>query len=246
MITAVLFGVGYRRFNSIYHFTAETAAKKDTPKEVNVRFKASPLFTDFRKQMITNEVHAFHQYLVKIGFEPPNEFPPLEVIHGDRRIAMNVIFCPPNPLTGTISTTDGNIDKAEFIVKVYSSSIFARLFDTCGKDADEIDFNNGRAYIFSDYYTSSFTNALHISGSAYGNWSKALWEIREKYGQSFTDNAMFYTYKIAPPRRPNERDFAQVFSNQFRHGMSQVDNNFENRYGVQKVLQSHGLSANNW
>jgi hypothetical protein len=32
VITVVLFGVGYRRFNSIYHATHETASKKDEPK----------------------------------------------------------------------------------------------------------------------------------------------------------------------------------------------------------------------
>jgi hypothetical protein len=68
VITIVLFGVGYRRFNSMYHFTAEAVSKKDEPKSegpTSVKVEFGPYFLNMTQSL---EQNGFYWVFYRSGY----------------------------------------------------------------------------------------------------------------------------------------------------------------------------------
>jgi hypothetical protein len=118
------------------------------------------------------------------------------------------------------------------------------LFDTV--NPNNIDQDNRRlsGWVFSDYFTSSYSNKKPIfTQSITDKWVGSLWEIRQRCGKEFTDKVLFYTYKKINDRLNNkpEEGFNKYFSKYLFSGEFVVDNEMKNRQIIMGILKSHDL-----
>lgn len=178
-------------------------------------FKNSPLLTEQRKRRLTREINEFYAYLVNLGFDLPKEMPPLGVSQPGKPGSAAWVS-PGSYLDEVINLPADSIDKPHEVVYWYGHWVFSKLFP--GPEYTDV------ALLYTFYYKSSFSNEYPFTGATeFGKWNKTLWEIRAKYGQDFTDRAMFYTYKRwYPPKSP--QTFDELFFPRFRAGLEVVHN----------------------
>lgn len=207
---------------------------------VHLIFKASPLFTDARKKQISRTVDDFWRYLASIGFDPPKEFPPLEVEPGRRAFAMERQF-PGTIYSDTIRIGEKNLDNSEDIRAMYARYIFDKLFNTGATDRRG-GFQMASAEIFARYYLASASNKPPVAAN---KWDKALWDIRLKHGKEFTDRALFYTFKQweVPVDDPEKEDFDAFFGGRFWNGVHVEDNRMQHRASIASILETEGVGS---
>jgi len=93
--------------------------------------------------------------------------------------------------------------------------------------------------LFSCYYRSSFAARNVCDHEWIGrNWNNKLWRIREKKGRTFSDHAMFFTYKRwnEPIQASGQESFDAFFGFRFTRGLLVVDNAGHDLADIDQIL----------
>lgn len=165
---------------------------------IKMAFKQSPVLTERRQDHIQWELNNYFLYLKKAGFDLPIDIPPLGTA------PQNGLMIIGGPLQGPISTVSllipedaiKNDDNLRFAYSIY---IFNRMLvapvmympapNRVEKENDEV-----AAWILECYFSSSFVGRRVCDKETPGyQWQDALWEVREQFGQDYTDGLMSYT-----------------------------------------------------
>jgi hypothetical protein len=192
-----------------------------------------------RRLWITYQVNGFHQYLTSIGFDPPKDFPPLEIVPGKRGLSRERQY-PGTIYDEKIRVGERSIDKSDNVRRVFADYIFDRLFGIVVATDKRAEFEENAAAVFSAYYLSSYANQPPTGSN---KWECALWEIHEKHGQAFTDRALFFALKQwdQPFDNIEKEDFDHFFAIRLRNGVYVEDNFQQNAGNISSILKSHGL-----
>jgi hypothetical protein len=71
--------------------------------------------------------------------------------------------------------------------------------------------------IFSIYYVSSYHDIKRCNET--DKWCNALWDVRQQYGQEFSDKLLFYAFQQWEQASTSESDFDAYFMRRFFQGM---------------------------
>jgi hypothetical protein len=204
------------RFRTPISRPKSVARLDNQPAKIKLIFKDSPAFTPARKTSITREMDAFRSYLSDVGFDAPNELPPLDARPGGG-IGFN-LSNPGSIYDAQISIGEDILDDADKIRNVYAQWMFKYVvFRDAMLDMQgtyQLLVRNS-ADVFSCYYRGSLIGA-NVCPSP---WLDALWEIRTKKGREFGDKLLLYTYRRWhwPPRSENP-SFNELFSRMVSFG----------------------------
>ncbi len=202
-------------------------------------FKNSPAFTEQRKARISHHINGFYDYLVRVGFEVPKEMPPLGV--GKEWSFGKVLTAPKGTIYDAYLYIPAHlIDQREMVIQLYSYWIFAKFFPE--QEGREFGIQTQASWLYSDYYKASFLGKhdyAESSGSA--NWEDALWDIRSKYGQEFSDKLLLYSYKrwVAPTDPTGNLD--SFYWDRLMAGLNVVDNDGKIEPDIIRILETRGI-----
>jgi hypothetical protein len=217
--------------------------------EIRLVFKNSALLTPARKNRITRELNAFRNYLVGLGFEVPKETPPIGTYPGAGGSTMAFVSSGDPGLDWSIYIGEKAIDDLTTWRRAYADYVFDTIFKT-HSTRDRLSIRTWDAWIFTDYFASSYANQRPKDIKGMNGWVGALWEIRDSCGQDFTDRSLFYThksiiqdqekgFKIADEE--GDKVFNKYFSTCFLHGAWVLDNDFQNRTKIGQILRKYNL-----
>jgi hypothetical protein len=135
----------------------------------------------------------------------------------------------------------------------YADYAFPKMLDTLNLNRWDYGCRTIASHIFGIYFNWSFANKTWDTPPRVDSWEGALWEIRQRCGQGFTDSALFYMFKtlgdFPDPRlskhlRENTmsiEDFNAYFSLGFSIGEQVVDNQLHHLAEVNQILNKRGL-----
>jgi hypothetical protein len=210
--------------------------------EVSIIFKESPLLTPEVKTRISEGIDSFYLYLQKIGFPVEKDLPPIGV--SSYNVQMMGGTNPGTRYDAAIYLPRNSLGDVNAIRKVYASYFFRKLFGTflAGNGMPPNLSNEGTAAtLYEVYYASSFANLNLDSTEWRGHtWMEALWDIRSKKGQDFTDRALYYTYKTWDSQQMSG-EFDRSFLTRFLAGVWVIDNNGASIESVDSILVAHHL-----
>jgi hypothetical protein len=221
--------------------TSATRTTRSTTPDVSLIFTDSPLFTPDHKRLTISAINSFYLYLKNLGFPVEKEVPPIGVSPHDVQMMGGTL--PGSIYERHIYLPKNSLDDVDAIRRVYASYVFRTLFGTFGGASIGPDFmkDETTATLFEVYYTSSLANRNLDSTEWLGHrWMEALWDIRQKKGQDFTDRAMYYTYKTWDPK-PVPGDFESKFWTRFLAGVWVIDNNGKSIEAVQSIVSQHHI-----
>jgi uncharacterized protein DUF4062 len=204
--------------------------------QVTVEFKSSPLFTAQRQKHIRRDLTAFHDYLTAIGFDIPKKVP---FILGTtpNRVSMG-LATPGDPYNTFIRIPENTIHQDRRIQIQYAMFVFRNLFTRY--EPFRSKFYLGGTLVFSVYYVSSYRGINFCSET--DTWCQALWDIRQQYGQAFTDKLLFYEFQQWEQASPSESNFDAYFMYRFFKGLSVAANDVDQQApAVMAILRKRGL-----
>jgi hypothetical protein len=203
--------------------------------QVKVIFTNSPLLTVHRRHRITAEITSFSNYLVAIGFEVPKEIPPIGTSPG--RGLTSAFSSEGDPVMNqNIYLGEEQIDDPRIWIRAYATYVFSELLGAYSVPDDEMHV--WTAWIFIDYFTSSYSNQRPQESKGMNGWGSALWDIRRSCGREFMDRSLYYASRSKVMKGS---DFNKYFLNRLVVGMSVIDNNFSNAPKVQEILKERHL-----
>ena len=211
-------------------------------------FKASPLFTEARKERIVRDFTAFKSYTDHLGLNTtPSRLPIGIGGHG-------------GGYTGIVLSEEKLDDKTEatqaYAEYVVNGMIPIRTTFVDGAAAHTADYmaRVTLAPDFATYLNWSFWGGKHDGASGY---LAAFWEMRETFGKEFTDLLIAYTIKSfsqdvptpfdgrllesgVPHKIPNKL-IDLVLLPHLARGDGVVDNNASKMPMIEKILTENGI-----
>jgi hypothetical protein len=237
--------------------TSRTDTKTAPSPQVKLIFKDSPFFTAARRRHITMQIDEFRNYLMGIGFDIPKEIPPIGTGHGASGVGGSG-----DVLNSSIDIDDRRIDDPMFVRLPYADFVFDLLLKVNDRSSIGWAFRGQVSHVMATYYNLSYSgNMFELNGHAVpmrsDSWDSALWDIRSACGKDFTDRSMFFMFKqidlvSSDPkfyRDPDPRanwGISTQESNEYiftglMAGEGVVDNNFQKRPMIGRILKEHGL-----
>lgn len=228
---------------------AEKSASLDSAKTnrhgapflVRMNFKESNVLTEKRRENITRTVDEFYRYLTRgIGFELPNELPPLGVSPPKSVMLAGGPQGAPIYYSSIIIPADG-IDNPDSIRTAYSTYIFETAL--VHPDAGVLlPLNEEAAWVFFCYYPSSFSGkSVCATDAPASKWRAALWEIRAYYGRAYTDRLLCYTFKMWNTSVSKQASFDIFFWNKLLAGETAINNDNDRYAGVADIAKKHEI-----
>ena len=215
---------------------------ENPPNELKLIFKDSPIFTPARKQQISNEMEAFYRYLVGLGFDAPKEVPPIGISLGKGTVST---FVFPGPVYWqSIGIGEHSVDDPIAIRKVYANYAFRTMLRAYSHSLPDKTHRVFAGLVFSDYFVYSFSiKDPPLPQDGMDDWVQALWDIRKKFGQDFTDRALFFTFKAFDDPREKDagEEFNAYFFGMFLTGAEVVDYQFQKLTSIGEILRAHRL-----
>src|SRR4029434_6012346 len=101
---------------------------------------------------------------------------------------------PPRTLRVLLNIPERDITNDDMVQEAYARFVFrSRLVQY--ESVILSDFYIRSSEILSVDYVSSdlHTNRCGGNSNSFGKWCQVLWDIRQRYGQEFTDKLLFYT-----------------------------------------------------
>jgi hypothetical protein len=216
-------------------------AAPESPIMIKMNFKDSPLLSPKRRERITKILDDYYRYLtLNVGFDLTVELPPFGVsppksimLAGGQRDA-SIYY------SHIVVPADG-LENPDVLRAAYSTYVFeTSLVPTDGGPL--VPMNEEASWVFFCYYPSSFSgNTVCAPNAPASKWRSALWEIRAKYGRTYTDELLYYTFKMWSTT-PNKQDnFDLFFWNKFAAGETVINNDGDRYNAVAKILRDHGI-----
>jgi len=212
--------------------------------EIKLVFKNSPLLTAARQKKITTELNSFRNYLIRLGFEVPKETPPMGI---ENKVGFTSGGTTPGDsvLDWSINIGEKDIDNLTIWRLAYTEYVFRKILsESSVTKEDRFQHNFFTIIVFDKYFTYSFRNQpvnKRMDGGR--DWVPALWEIRDRCGHDFTDQALFYTFRsiLRHKTTEDESDFNKYFLNQFISGLWVVDNDLHSRSKIFQIFKKYNL-----
>src|SRR5262249_21048818 len=128
----------------------------------------------------------------------------------------------------------------ELIQEAYAMFVFGNLLTPYEPPASS-DFYPTSSLIFSIYYLSSY-RGINLCNKT-DKWCQTLWDIRQRYGQEFTDKLLFYAFQKWEQARTSESNFDAYFMRRFFRGLRVAANDADKQVPIViAILKNRGLN----
>ncbi len=208
--------------------------------KLHLAFKDSPTLNATNKTAISKELNAFYDYLTALGFQMTTDVPPIGIVPGRGGTTGGMFAKPINSrLVGLWAGSDDPAGSAREAYSRYVFTLLVRIFDYYPQEYDN-RFN--AMNVFSEYFSSSFTDKRPINPDWSKDWIAALWEVRAKYGKLFVDRSMKEAVVLIDD--PNfARDVSPnlFFYLRFRYGEQAVTDDHQKLGGVDEIFEKYHL-----
>jgi hypothetical protein len=206
---------------------------------IAVEFKSSPLLTAQRRKHIRRDLTSFHDYLTTtIGFDVAKKVPfVLGTTVDDKHPVAGAWISPGTPYDQTTRIPIHTITKDDAIQEAYAKFVFRNLLIQYHQPWSFLYIRSFTA--FASYYTSSYRGTNRCADSY--KWCHALWDIRQRYGQEFTDKLLFYVFQQwqSPP---DDSNFDAYFMHRFFSGMYVAVDDYDKQVPqIRAILKARGL-----
>ena len=236
----------------IYRWTVFTTLEKLEP--IEFLFKQSEVLTPKRQARIQNDLTAFAAYLKKIDLPLPPGQPPIEITSKQGSGAGGQLDGPTYYDTVTIKADE--IDSQSAATQAYSTWVTMRLLNTSisktktFETLDEIfrtitpivGTNMPAWNIFGQYFSDSYWG-IQSNPTAPQPELQALWEIRSKCGQKFTDRLIAFTVRrfIDDNQKSYKGNFDEYFAERIAEADRIVDSESSQLPIIKKAMVNFGL-----
>jgi hypothetical protein len=213
------------------------------PHELKLIFKDSPLFTVSRRRRIADEMEKFYRYLVELGLEAPKEVPPI----GTRKQGgFAMAYALPGPVyMDSIGLPSSELDNPMTPVRGYAMYCFPFMLHAHGRSGPGWDRRQRASWVFQGYFVSSFTNDPPQTGTSdIAKWIDGLWDVRQRYGQQFSDRLSSFALKSLNDFPENEKEipnFNAYFYNAVMAGEFVLDNDLSRMGPIAAIFQARDL-----
>ena len=230
--------------------------------QIALVFKSSPLITNKIRGRIRNDLSNFRDYLVALGIPVPIELPPIGTRERSNEEPSGTgSVTPPGaqPYEGRLIFDDVSIRDpmqatylyGDFAIRTFThapDSPFIKSFEFEGTSIPPaILLQIGKSTVLSGwlatYLSSSFWNRPPVR-LARGFMVAALWDIRDKYGQDFTDGMIGCTFRamMDHPAEANQ-GVMRYFIDNLKRGEFVKDNDNGNRWPeIEEILGKYGVT----
>jgi len=211
------------------------------PHELKLIFKNSPLFTKPRQDRIGARMESFYRYLANLGLNPPEEVPPI----GTGRTYGTVVVDPGPVYMDTIRIPENAVDDPMAPARAYAIYCFHVLLGSFATTIPD-HRRESAAWIFEGYFVASFSGKHPgPSASDTGKWVGALWDVRQRYGQKFTDEMVALTLKslndLGRTGENRELDLNRYFYNSLMSAEFALDNDLSTLPRIKEILKRRNL-----
>ena len=142
-----------------------------------------------------------------------------------------------DPYGTFILIPENAIHQDDLIQRAYARFVFRNLLTRY----DPVYSDPGSTVIFSLYYVSSYRGLSFCSETQ--KWCKALWDIRQQYGQEFTDKLLFFAFQKWEQASPSESNFDAYFMRRFSRGLRVAANDADKQVPIViAILKKRGLA----
>ena len=205
---------------------------------IAVEFKSPPLLTAGRRKHIRRDLTAFHDYLTTIGFDIPKKVPFLLGTTTGTVPTFGESQTPGTPYDTFTKISEHAISQEDVIQRAYARFVFHNLLTPYEPMHSFIPY--GSALIFLNYYVSSY-HRRNLCDKA-DKWCQALWDIRQRYRQEFTDKVLFYAFQKWQPASTSESNVDAYFMRRLFLGVGVAANNFDQQAAaIRVILKERGL-----
>jgi hypothetical protein len=193
---------------------------------IAITFKASPLFTFSRKQIIRHDLTNVKQYLKDLNVNVPSDLPPIAVRTGKNTGGCAEVTPPGLPLyRSEFDIGAENVGDRKTTTQCYIEYVVNGLAVNNSKSNNfmNVVYGLGISQGIAEYLNMSFWNEKETNPQLY---AYELWGIREHLGKAFADNLAVAMLKIISdtPDEIGERSIGLYFAAALKLAESVVDN----------------------
>jgi hypothetical protein len=209
---------------------------------VKMTFKESTVLTESRQHHIQWEINRYFLYLKKTGFDLPTDIPALGTTPEHGPMIIGGAQTGPIPTISILIPEDAvkRDDNVRFGYSVYTFNrllwwpdMLAPSMSREEKQDDEV-----AAWIMECYFSASYAgHKICEKGTPGYQWLEALWEVREKFGQDYTDGLMCYTATLW---RNTQGKYVESFDKFFRYKLGSGES-VKGSAPIDEIFKRHGL-----
>jgi hypothetical protein len=216
-----------------------------TKKQVPLKFKDAPEFTTLRKQVITRDITAMHDYFVSVDVPTPSTLPPLTVKRGMGS------FTPEPQYRGELEIPRSAVNDRKTATFQYANYVMQKAVpDKEGEfykfDAPEYASHEIlRIMICSglrDYFEASFWKETAPSEDPL---TQILWKIRAALGKNFADKLASYVLRIMAdtPQDLLDPDMKMSFAKALRIADGILEANMQSWPTIQTIVDHSKMNS---
>jgi pimeloyl-ACP methyl ester carboxylesterase len=217
---------------------------KEPSKFLQLSFKNSPILTPTIEKGITRDLSAFREYLTGYGLELTDKYPPIGIV--DNAPGSTQAHTSDNkPLYRSEENISAGwiLDRRE-ITAGYSYYLLADFLRnrTEGRESASMLADMQAASAFSKYFNWSFWSDGPAARE--GLWDAQLWNLRQQFGDDYTDRLVAYALKIMrdTPQDILSADFNVYCFNALREAAKVVDSEPELRIAtIREIIERSGI-----
>jgi hypothetical protein len=209
-----------------------------TKGKIEPLFKDSPLLTTERKRAITEEINGLYSYLVGLGFSPPADTPPIDITASGGGFG-GMFTTPINPKLLSFSVSSDNLIKTAR--DGYSQYVFTRMLNPYLNYPENFVNRTDFVNVYWQYFAYAFSG--HLESPVWQKeWVRALWQIRTRFGASFTEQALVQGAALLDQSGfARDVPFDLFFFFRFRYGEQAVTGDQDKLLAIDELLRNAGL-----
>lgn len=217
---------------------------REPQSSIHLVFQDSPLLTEAVQQQITRDLSAFREYLLGLGIQVPEEFPPIGISSSPGSTQLRTWGSLPTYRSGATINQGWILDRRA-VTEQYADYIIAELLRQRVEQHPSVctvqDMVASSA--IARYYNWSFWD--YKAANAIGYWSSQLWAVRGLTGKHFADNLVAFTLKaiIDSPEEDAHPDFDVYFYRKIKIADSVIDGNAEKMEDIKAVIEKNGINV---
>jgi hypothetical protein len=169
---------------------------------INMTFKQPPVIPERQQRHIQWEINKYFLYLKGIGLDDLNaQIPSLGLTPIGGPMVIGGPSLGPVPTVSIYIPKDAaaNDDNIRFAFSIYTFNRILSWPDMLKPNLSKVesDYDERAAWIMECYFASSFAGYMICGNGSPGyQWQEAMWGVRTKFGQDYTDGIMCYTVNL--------------------------------------------------
>ena len=240
----------------VYWYSIDTAFRHWLPQPrhvvyekyaLHIIFKDSPAFTPEVKIQISDLMEDFSGYLAHLDIPVPDRLPPISIDsampHGG----------------GAMGSPQEPYYRSNLVLSKSAATDPKQLTDVIGVHIIDSILENPKYYSGNALYAMGSGHSLRMyfkwsywndKGNEGDRWADAFWEIRQKYGQEFTDRLVAFTLRAMmdgpkePPPKVGPGDISKIDGYIYKNVLiadSVVDNEQQKLGDIRNIFIKHEL-----